>query len=214
MRSLSRAVRRDLQREFPHDRRSEADEQSHFFYLLILIRGCLERSLPLSLPPSRPCARWLPRLLLPRGWLVLPYVARSFPRFLRLYSRLTVLINRASCTMPVAAVAASHSVVSLFPLRLFRRSLTSASLRARRCTLSLARAALSGASEHPRRPRGAVHGILLYRTIRRRFAPAPPCLPLSPDPALSASARAFAASPINFYTHRRRCLLLHTGSIC
>jgi len=111
MRSLSRAVRRDLQREFPHDRRSEADEQSHFFYLLILIRGCLERSLPLSLPslrslaspassPSRLAGSSLRRALLPA-------LSPS------LQSTYLVLINRASCTMPVAAVAASHSVAFL-----------------------------------------------------------------------------------------------------
>jgi hypothetical protein len=49
---FARCLRRDLQREFPHDCRSEADEQSHFFYLLILIRGCLEPSLPPSHPPT------------------------------------------------------------------------------------------------------------------------------------------------------------------
>jgi len=96
MRSLSRAVRRHPQREFPHDC-SEADEQSHFFYLLILIRGCLERSSLFS------------GFSLAAGWFFLTSRA-PFD-----HSRLTVLINRASCTMP--GCAAFRFFVPLSPFQ-------------------------------------------------------------------------------------------------
>lgn len=126
------------QREFPHDC-SEADERSHFFYLLILIRDCLERSL--FCPPSS----WLLRLLPPRGWLAgwlaLPYVVR--PLFPALSSRLTVLINRASCTMQQVAATAAHSVVSLFPVP-FQKTRISNECTSVQCTfVGIARAVLS-----------------------------------------------------------------------